>query len=67
MHKNFREANAIIQRTVTFNKLDFPKELFDRIRNDDQKHEQQEHKGNIIDVFKSPKLRKISCILMLSW
>ena len=67
MQKNFHEANAIIQRTVTFNKLDFPKELFDRIMKDDEKDEKREHKGNIIDIFRSPKLRKISFVLFLGW
>ncbi|CAB4022626.1 organic cation transporter -like [Paramuricea clavata] len=71
VQKNIREAEAIIQRTVTFNKLTFPQKLFDEIKNvalnkkNDVQDEQK--KGNAIDIFRSPTLRKITFILFLNW
>jgi hypothetical protein len=70
VQKNVREAEAIIQRTVTFNKLTFPQKLFDEIKNfalNKKNDVQDEHKGNVIDIFRSPTLRKITFILFLNW
>jgi hypothetical protein len=69
VQKNFSEAEAIIKRTIAFNKLTFPEKLFNEIKNDafKEKYMQEEHKGNVLDVFKSPKLRKITFILFLAW
>ena len=69
MHKKFGKVEAIIKRTAAFNKLPFPCELFEEIKSNElnEKCAQYKLRGNVIDVFKSPKLRKITLILFLAW
>ncbi|XP_028406659.1 organic cation transporter protein-like [Dendronephthya gigantea] len=68
VHKKFGKVEAIIKRYAAFNKLPFPGKLFEEIKSDDLNEcVQHKPKGNVIDVFKSPKLRKISLILFLAW
>ena len=69
VQKNFNEAEEIIKRIIQFNQLTFPQKLFDEIKNNafEKTSELVESKENMLDVFKSPKLRKITFILFIAW
>ena len=67
---NFKQAEEIIKRIVKFNKLTFPQKLFEEIKNDALSCKddiQNKQKGNFYDVFKNPKLRRITFLLFPLW
>ena len=67
---NFHQAESIIKRTVSFNKSPFPRKLFDEVKRNSIKESHlptRRKKANILDVFKSPKLRRITFILSIVW
>ena len=70
LHGNFTEAEAVVKRTVTFNNLPFPRAVFDQIKNESTKQacsSTEQRKATIIDIFRSPALRKISLMLSVMW
>ena len=70
LYNNFTQAEAIVEQTATFNKLPFPRKLFDEIKVNSVKQTTlptKRRKAGIFDVFASPELRKITFTLSTIW
>ena len=71
LHKRYKEAEKIVHRIVSFNKLPYPEQIMERIKgntcNEHTNETIQGRKPNIMDLFRSQSLRRKTLILIIIW
>ena len=70
LHGHFEKAEKVVRRITQANKLDFPEETFEKVKNQSQmalSDVKTKNIGSIFDVYREPSLRKVSIILTIVW
>ena len=69
--KRVDEAEQVVRRIATFNKLPFPRDVFDKVAQNSMKTETKvsgsRKNYTILDIFRSSVLRKRCLILAIMW
>ena len=68
----FSRAQRMIEKATKFNKLPFPRALFDETKNETLTQSMllttsKTRKANFLDVLRSPELRRYTLILVTIW
>ena len=70
INNRFDQAENVVRNISTFNKISFPKDIFDKTVNEIEKTEANKSdikSYTIADIFRSSVLRKRSLIMMVIW
>ena len=70
LHGHFKKAEATVRKIVKVNKLQYPEELFEQIKQQSTKEiscPNTKQKVNMLDLYRSSSLRKLTIILTIVW
>ena len=68
VHKQFDKVEKIVRRIVSFNNLPYPEQVMQGIKNYSIQYQTTPcQKATVLDLFKSPLLRRRTFILIIIW